>query len=31
MHSPAEFEKLLYAAQDQDDHTTEKIKSIGVV
>lgn len=31
MLSPADFEKLLYAVQSQDDHTTEKIKSIGVV
>jgi putative transposase len=31
MHSPADFEKLLYAAKDQDDRTTKKIKSIGVV
>jgi putative transposase len=31
MHSPADFEKLLYAADDQDDRTTKKIKSIGVV
>jgi putative transposase len=31
MHSPADFEKLLYAAQDQGDRTTKKIKSIGVV
>lgn len=31
MHSPADFEKLLYAAKDQDDHTPDKIKSIGVV
>lgn len=31
MHSPADFEKLLYAANDQDDRTTKKIKSIGVV
>ena len=31
MHSPADFEKLLYAAKDQDNHTNKKIKSIGVV
>jgi putative transposase len=31
MHSPADFEKLLYAGKDQDDHTTKKIKSIGVI
>jgi putative transposase len=31
MHSPADFEKLLYAAKDQDDRTTKEIKSIGVV
>jgi putative transposase len=31
MRSPADFEKLLYADQSRDDHTTEKIKSIGVV
>jgi putative transposase len=31
MHSPADFEKLLYAADDQDDRTTKKIKSIGVL
>jgi putative transposase len=31
MHSPADFENLLYAAKDQDDRTTKKIKSIGVV
>jgi putative transposase len=31
MHSPADFEKLLYAAKDQDDRTTKQIKSIGVV
>ena len=31
MHSPADYEMLLYAAKDQDDHTNKKIKSIGVV
>jgi putative transposase len=31
MHSPADYEMLLYAAKDQDDRTTKKIKSIGVV
>jgi len=31
MRSPVDFEKLLYAAQSQDDHTTKKIKSRSVV
>lgn len=31
MHSPADYEMLLYAAKEQDDRTTKKIKSIGVV
>jgi hypothetical protein len=31
MLSPADFEKLLYAVQGQNDRTTEKIKSMGVV
>jgi putative transposase len=31
MLSPVDFEKLLYAAQSQDDHTTKKIKSRSVV
>lgn len=31
MHSPADFEKLPYAAKDQHDRTTKKIKPIGVV
>ncbi len=31
MRSPAEFEKLLYAAKDEDDHTNRFIKSKSVV
>jgi putative transposase len=31
MLSPADYEMLLYAAKDQDDHTTENIKSRSVV
>jgi putative transposase len=31
MHSPAEYEQLLYAAKDQDAHTHKNIKSKSVV